>query len=156
MVSRGFSVFLAFLRIAAGLSLIGPGLRKLGWFTHPTLEPTLAAWAAHPHNALVAKYLALVTPHHGVFARLVVLGELGLGALLVLGFLTPLAALLAFAMVLNYHFASGQMFALDYLRGQSGLVYLLIFPVLLLGRAGTSLGLDGVLARSGQKPRPGQ
>jgi uncharacterized membrane protein YphA (DoxX/SURF4 family) len=127
----------------------------LGWFTHPTLEPTLAAWAAHPHNALVAKYLALVTPHHGVFARLVVLGELGLGALLVLGFLTPLAALLAFVMVLNFHFASGQTFALDYVLGQSGLVYLLTFPVLSLGRAGTSLGLDGVLGRSGQQARPG-
>jgi uncharacterized membrane protein YphA (DoxX/SURF4 family) len=155
MVSRGFSVFLAFLRVAAGLSLIGPGLHKLGWFTHPTLEPKLAAWAAHTPSALVAKYLAIVTPHHSVLARLVVVGELGLGSLLVLGLLTPLAALLAFVMVLNFHFASGQTFVVDYVFGQSGLVYLLVFPVLSLGRAGTSLGLDGVLGRSGQQARPG-
>ena len=31
------------------------------------------------------------------------------------------------------------MFSLSYLRGQSGLVYLLVFPVLFFGRAGTVL-----------------
>jgi hypothetical protein len=45
------------------------------------------------------------------------------------------------------------MFSLDYLRGQSGLVYLLAWPVLFFGRAGTALGLDGALARRGQKPQ---
>jgi uncharacterized membrane protein YphA (DoxX/SURF4 family) len=140
MISRGFFAFLAFLRIAAGASLILTGLHKLAWFTDPgKLETQLSGWAAHPANALVGKYLAF-------FARMVVVGEIGLGALLVVGFLTPLAALLAFLMVLNFVFASGQMFSLPFYTGESALVYLLVFPVLLFGRAGTFLGVDGIMS----------
>ena len=148
MVTRGFFAFLAFLRIAAGLSLLMSGLQKLAWFgSAGPLDQKLADWGAHPANALMAQYFALVTAHHGLFARLVVLGELGLGALLIVGFLTPLAALLAFIMVLQFQLASGQVFALSYLRGQSAFAYLLIYPVLFFGRAGTVLGLDGMLSR---------
>ena len=154
MVTRGFNVFLAFLRIAAGAALVGPGLHKLGWFANPTLAEKLTAWSQHAANPLISKYLSLVQPHATLFARLVVVGELGLGTLLILGFLTPLASLLAFLMVLNFHFASGSMFTLDYFTGQSGLVFLLVFPVLFFGRAGTALGLDGFIAGQGRKPAP--
>lgn len=153
MVSRGFTVFLAFLRIAAGLSLLLAGLHKLQWFAHPDqLAGMFTQWQAHPANALVAKHLAFVSQHTNLFARLVVLGELGVGTLLLVGFLTPLAALLGFVMVLNFQFAGGDMFAMKYLTGASGLTYLLVFPMLMLGRAGTSLGIDGLLSRRGQKP----
>jgi uncharacterized membrane protein YphA (DoxX/SURF4 family) len=153
MVTRGFFGLLALLRIAAGLSLLMSGLQKLAWFGSTAgLDQKLADWSAHPANALVARYLAFVTPHHGLFARLVPLGELGLGTLLVAGLLTPLAAILAFLMVAQFQLAGGQMFSLGYLRGQSGLAYLLIYPVLFFGRAGTVLGLDGMLSRRGAKP----
>jgi uncharacterized membrane protein YphA (DoxX/SURF4 family) len=145
---RWLQVALALLRIAAGISLLGPGFAKLGWFAHPALEQTLANWAQHAPNGLVVGYLHLVMPHHAGLARLVAIGELGLGTLLVLGFFTPLAALLALIMVAQYHFASGAMFESSYLFGQNGLVYLLIFPSLVAGRAGVSLGLDGILGRS--------
>lgn len=153
MVTRGFFVFLAFLRIAAGMSLLSSGLQKLAWFgsTAP-LDQKLADWSAHPANAIAAKYLAFVTPHHGLFARLVVVGELGLGCLLILGLLTPLAAILAFLMVAQFQLASGQIFTMAYLRGQAPFAYLLIYPVLFFGRAGTVLGLDGMLSRRGAKP----
>jgi uncharacterized membrane protein YphA (DoxX/SURF4 family) len=82
-----------------------------------------------------------------LFARLVVLGELGLGALLVVGFLTPVAALLAFLMVLNFQFASGDLFKLAYVNPTGGMVYLLQFLVLFAGRAGQGLGLDGMIGR---------
>jgi uncharacterized membrane protein YphA (DoxX/SURF4 family) len=146
-MSRGLQVALALLRIAAGISLLGPGFAKLGWFTHPTLEQTLANWAQHAPNGLVVSYLHLVTPHHAGLARLVVTGELGLGTLLVLGFFTPVAGVLAFLMIAQYHFASGAMFQGSYIFGQNGLVYLLIFPVLVAGRAGVELGFDGILGR---------
>ncbi len=147
MVTRGFFGLLAVLRIATGLSLFTSGLQKLSWFrTTAPLDQMLAGWAAHPASPIMAKYLAFVTPHHGLFARLVVLGELGLGALLIVGLLTPVAALVAFLMVLQFQLASGQMFHLNYLRGQSALAYLFIYPVLFFGRAGTALGLDGFLA----------
>ncbi len=156
MVTRGFFAFLAFLRIAAGLSLFTSGLQKLAWFgsTAP-LDQKLADWAAHAHGPLMARYLAFVTPHHGLFARVVVLGELGLGMLLILGLLTPLAAVLAFVMVAQFQLASGQMFSMSYLRGQAPLAYLLIYPVLFFGRAGTAFGLDGLLSRRGARPSGG-
>lgn len=153
MVTRGFFGVLALLRIAAGLSLFTSGLQKLSWFGNTAaLDQKLADWAQHPANFLVAKYLNFVTPRHGLFAKLVVLGELGLGLLLIVGLLTPLAAVLAFLMVAQFQLAGSQMFSLGYLRGQSGLAYLMIYPVLFFGRAGTVLGLDGVLSRRGQKP----
>jgi uncharacterized membrane protein YphA (DoxX/SURF4 family) len=148
MSSRGLQVLLALLRVAAGASLLGPGLHKLGWFRHPALEQQLVLWSAHTDNPLVLKYLQIVTPHSGWLARVVAFGELSLGALLVLGLLTPLAAAIAFVMVLNFHFASGSMTSLQYLGGQNGLVYLLIFPVLAIGRAGLAFGIDGVLGRN--------
>jgi len=153
MLTPGFSIFLALLRIVAGISLFMSGLQKLAWFGSATpLDHMLAEWSQHPANAALAKYLAFASAHTGLFARVVVLGELGLGILLIAGFLTPLASLLAFLMVAQFQFASGQMFSLAYLRGQSPLAYLLIFPVLFLGRAGTELGMDGFIARSGRKP----
>ena len=145
---HGLQVVLGLLRIAAGISLLGPGFARLGWFAHPALEQTLADWAQHAPNGLVVGYLHLVTPHHAALARLVAIGELGLGTLLVLGFFTPVAALLALVMIAQYHFASGAMFQGSYLYGQNGLVYLLIFPVLMVGQAGAALGLDGILGRS--------
>ncbi len=148
MSSRGLQVLLALLRVAAGASLLGPGLHKLRWFQHPALEQQLVLWSSHIDNPLVLKYLQIVTPHSAWLARVVAFGELSVGALLVLGLLTPLAAAIAFVMVLNFHFASGAMTSLQYLGGQSGLVYLLIFPVLAIGRAGLAFGIDGVLGRN--------
>jgi len=149
MIPRAGVVALALLRIAAGVSLVAAGLHKVGWLMHPALEPILTSWAAHPANSLVARYLAGVTPHHLVFARLVAVGELGLGALLVAGLLTPVAGILAFLMVANFHFASSAMFHGDYFTGATGVLYLLVLPTLALCRAGTALGLDGMLAGGG-------
>jgi len=147
MLTPGFTLFLGLLRIAAGISLFTSGLQKLSWFANPPLQQKFAEWAAHPANASVSSYLAFVSEHPALFSRMVAAGELGLGLLLIAGFLTPLAALLAFFMVLNFQFASSQLFSIAYLRGQSGLVYLLVYPVLFFGRAGTSLGVDGMIAR---------
>jgi uncharacterized membrane protein YphA (DoxX/SURF4 family) len=151
MLTPGFSLFLALLRIAAGFSLLTSGLQKLSWFEHPPLQERFAEWASHAVNPLVAKYLGFVSQHPALFARAVVVGELVLGALLVVGLLTPLAALLAFLMVLNFQLARGDLFSMSYVRAQSGLAYLLIYPVLLFGRAGTALGIDGLLVRGFRK-----
>jgi uncharacterized membrane protein YphA (DoxX/SURF4 family) len=151
MLTPGFSLFLAFLRISAGISLFASGMQKLTWFAQPPLQQRFAEWAAHPANAAVAKYLGFLSQYPAVFSRVVPVGELGLGLLLIAGLLTPLAALLAFLMVLNFQFASSQMFSMAYLRGQSGLAYALIYPVLSFGRAGTALGLDGFIARGIRK-----
>jgi uncharacterized membrane protein YphA (DoxX/SURF4 family) len=152
MVTRGLSLWLALLRIAAGISLFAAGLHKLQWFAHPPLDQRFLEWSQQPANALVAKYLHFVSNHPAILSRMVVLGELGLGLLLVVGFLTPLAALVAFFMVLNFQFAGSSMFTLAYITGQSGLAYLLVYPVLFFGRAGTVLGVDGILAGGSRRP----
>lgn len=151
MLTPGFSLFLAFLRIAAGISLFASGMQKLSWFAQPPLQQRFAEWAANPANAAVAKYLGFVSQHPAVFSRVVPVGEIGLGLLLIAGLMTPLAAVLAFLMVVNFQFASSQMFSMAYLRGQSGLAYLMIYPVLFFGRAGTTLGVDGLIARGMRK-----
>ena len=61
MMTPGFSLFLALLRIAAGISLFTSGLQKLSWFANPPLQEKFAEWSAHPANAAVAKYLAFVS-----------------------------------------------------------------------------------------------
>src|SRR4051812_27628309 len=74
MVSRGFTVFLALLRIASGVVLVLAGLGKLGWFTSPAaLQAMFQKFAANAANPLVAKYVAFVTPHAGLFSKMVVL-----------------------------------------------------------------------------------
>src|SRR3954462_10183798 len=152
MVTRGLSLWLALLGIAAGFSPFPSGLPKRRGFVHPPLDQRFLEWSQHPANGLVAKYLAFVSNHPAILSRMVVMGELGLGLLLILGVVPPLASLLAFFMVLNFQFASGSMFSLAYLQGQSGLAYLLVYPVLFFGRAGTAMGVDGMLARAGRKP----
>ena len=150
-MNRALNVFLAFLRIACGVGLLLAGLGKLGWFSSAEpLQKVFAMWQQHAPFPFVAKYLAFVTPHAGWMARVVVLGELGLGALLIVGFLTPVAALLSFVMVLQFFFASGDLFTKKFVTPGGGLVFLLSFLVLFAGRAGLALGLDGLIGRSMQ------
>ena len=52
-MSPRLQIALGLLRIATGISLLGPGLNKLGWFAHPALEPILANWAQHAPNGMV-------------------------------------------------------------------------------------------------------
>lgn len=151
-MSRAQGFFFALLRIAAGVSLLLSGVHKLSWFTSSAaLTQQLQAWAAKPPNGFVLQYLQWLTPKAGLFAKLVVLGELGLGAMLVVGLFTPLAALLAFLMVANFQLTSGQAFHLEgYVAGESPLAYLLIYPALVAAGAGRVLGLDGMLAGGGR------
>ena len=149
MMSAPLKIFLALLRIAAGVSLLLAGLGKLSWFgSAQPLQATFSDWMAKGHSPLIVKYVGFMQPHATALARVVVLGELGLGALLIIGFLTPIAAVLAFLVVLQFHFASGAWLAKTYVAPSGGLVYLLVFLVLFAGRAGQALGLDGFIGRA--------
>ena len=72
MLTPGFSLFLAVLRIAAGVSLFTSGLQKLSWFAQPPLQQKFAEWSAHPANDAVARYLAFVSHYPAAFSRVVV------------------------------------------------------------------------------------
>jgi uncharacterized membrane protein YphA (DoxX/SURF4 family) len=105
----------------------------LRWFADPSILATqLAGWhQAVGAGSLSATYLErFAIPYATIFARLVPLGELCAGIGLVIGFWTPLFALIAFFMAFNFQFASGALSKTSFLSSGYGL------PVL-----GSTLGL---------------
>lgn len=107
---------LVVVRIALGVFFLFEGIDKIGWFADSQpLTETLRGWRSEA-PAISRAYLDNVAiPAAPIFARLVPLGELGTGIALLLGFRTRLAAVLAFLMVLNFHFASGALFRYGFL-----------------------------------------
>jgi uncharacterized membrane protein YphA (DoxX/SURF4 family) len=124
---------LSVIRICVGVFFLCEGLTKWRWFLDASpLTAQLTAWehAAAP-GALNARYLAaFALPGARWFARLVPLGEISSGLALIFGVWTPIFALLAFLLALNFQFASGVLFKLGILTSGYGL------PVL-----GSTLGL---------------
>ena len=124
---------LAVIRICVGVFFIFEALGKLRWFADSSiLASQLAGWhQSLPAGSLSARYLqGFAIPGVAMFARLVPLGELCAGIALLVGFWTPLFALLAFCLALNFQFASGALFKYSFLTSGYGL------PVL-----GATLGL---------------
>jgi uncharacterized membrane protein YphA (DoxX/SURF4 family) len=124
---------LAVLRICIGIFFIFEGLGKIRWFLDSSLLAGMfSSWAqaAAPGSASQWYLQHVALPGLSVFARLVPLGEITSGLALVLGFWTPLFALVAFFMALNFQIASGALFKYSFLTSGYGL------PVL-----GATLGL---------------
>jgi uncharacterized membrane protein YphA (DoxX/SURF4 family) len=115
---------LSILRICIGVFFLFEGIGKIRWFTTPSLLASqLASWSqAVPPGSWSHQYLERVAmPHASLFARLVPLAEMLSGAALVAGFWTPVFALLAFCMALNFQFASGALFKYSFLTSGFGL-----------------------------------
>ena len=115
---------LSILRICIGIFFIFEGLGKIRWLTDTSLLASqLADWSqAVPAGSWSHQYLARVAmPYSTIFARLVPLGEITSGAAMVAGFWTPLFALVAFFMALNFQFASGALFKYSILTSGYGL-----------------------------------
>jgi len=115
---------LSILRICIGIFFIFEGLGKIRWFTDTSLlAAQLADWSqAVPAGSWSHLYLQRVAmPYSTIFARLVPLGEITSGAAMVAGFWTPLFALVAFFMALNFQFASGALFKYSILTNGYGL-----------------------------------
>jgi len=124
---------LSLLRICIGIFFVFEAVGKFSWFADPSiLGRQLDGWLhAVPAGSWSQMFLQRVAiPGSAVFARLVPLGELSSGIALVIGFWTPLFALIAFAMALTFQFASGALFKYTILTSGYGL------PVL-----GATLGL---------------
>jgi uncharacterized membrane protein YphA (DoxX/SURF4 family) len=110
------------LRLFLGVFFLFEGLGKLRWLLNSEqLAKNLNDWASNA-NSWNSWYLHHVClPYVSIFARLVVLGELCCGLALIVGLFTRPAALLAFLMVLNFHFASGALFQTSFLTNGYGL-----------------------------------
>ena len=133
MVLETRALGLVVVRILIGIFFVFEGLGKLGWLNDPSiLASRFSTWLqAVGASSPSGRYLERIAiPGTAVFARLVPLGELCSGIALVFGIWTPVFASLAFFMVMNFHFASGALFAYSFLTNGYG------FPVL-----GCTLGL---------------
>lgn len=111
-------------RILIGAFFLFEGLGKYRWFVDSSmLARQLAGWLqAAPSGSATQWYLLHVCiPGTAVFARLVPIGEIGVGLALVAGVSTPLAALVGFALALNFHVASGTIFHYNFLVNGYGL-----------------------------------
>ncbi len=147
---------LVLLRVLFGLILFTNGLSKLFGLerVHPIpgflidyngarsiIQANVQHHPIEPYKRLV---LDVMVPHWGLFGHLVGLGEFGVGLGLILGVLTPVMALAAFAMTFHIWFSRwGQGdadFTWDYW------VEFIPYLVLALSSAGRFYGLDQVLA----------
>ena len=80
-------------------------------------------------------------PGAPIFARLVLFGELATGVSFILGALSRTAAIVAFLMVLNIHFASGALFQYRFLTNGYGLPVLGGLLALAIGGAALPMSL---------------
>jgi len=136
--TRGLTV----LRVCLGVFFLFQGLGKIGWLTDASPLAGQLAGYLETGNAWSRAYVQTVClPGAPVFARLVVLGELATGVALILGIYARYAALAAFLMVLNFHFASGILFEYRYLTNGYGLPVLGGLLALAIGGAALPLSL---------------
>ena len=124
------------LRVALGVFFIVQAITRIGWITDSSiLRGQFDLWVQNADKGSIsAAYLQRIAlPGVPIFARLVPLGEFVCGAALLVGFMTPLFAFIAFFMVLNYQIASGAILQLSYLANRSGLPVLAATLALALG-----------------------
>jgi uncharacterized membrane protein YphA (DoxX/SURF4 family) len=113
---------LRILAVMLGVFLIATSFTMIAWITDSGI--LLQKFQALLQNAppSVRWYLETVCiPGAPIFARLVPVGEFCAGLALIVGFWTRMAAIAAFLMVLNYHFATSAFWSFDFLRDGTGL-----------------------------------
>ncbi len=139
--TKDSALWLALIRILIGYEWLRAGWEKV---TDPEfaagLSGTLVFFAKDNPNGWYVGFLQKVAmPNVTIFATLVAWGELLVGLALVLGLLTEVAAFFGMVMNGNYFFAASHLSPSTY---GLNLVMFVVTLVLLLTRAGKSLGLD--------------
>jgi thiosulfate dehydrogenase [quinone] large subunit len=148
---RTYLAYLSVLRIYVGYYLLLQGFRKYqrdfpkgDWIGRqigdiPSLN--LYPW----YKAFLQNY---VTPHSELFGYLVMLGEISVGACLLLGFFTRFAAAVGLFMLVNYLLGPGMA------RGGAPLAqqqtFIVALAIFVLAHPGRTLGLDGLLFGAGR------
>ncbi len=132
-------------RLYTGYFFLKYGLEKFhGDFGGAALHETLTKWAGGTAYDFYAPFLLKVAiPHAGLFAHLVMFGEIVVGAALLLGCATRLAALAGIFLCLNFLFASGA----PVLSVEQPAVFILLLATVFATVAGRVLGLDIFLKR---------
>jgi uncharacterized membrane protein YphA (DoxX/SURF4 family) len=110
------------LALMLGVFFVAMSLSKIAWLTDSRiLEAQLQRWLMTAAPAARWYIQTVCIPGAPLFARLVPLGEFCAGVALILGFWTRMAAIVAFLMVLNIHFAASAFWSPNFLRDGYGL-----------------------------------
>lgn len=148
---RTYLWYLSVLRIYVGYYLLTQGIRKYqrnfpngDWIGRQIGD--IAALDLYPwYKRFLLDY---VVPHRELFGYLVTIGEIAVGACLLLGLLTRLSALVGMFMLINYYLGPGMA------RGGAALAQQQTFTIALvlfvLANPGRALGLDGLLFGRGK------
>ena len=140
---------LVLLRVYLGVVFLLDGVPKIRDDFTPRLVGFIRNVGLERGHLFYQEFLrSVVLPNAELFARLVSWGELVVGALLVLGLLTRLAAAGAMLLAVSSMFAHGAWF---WTPSSNDAGFSLIALALLVGAAGRTLGLDRFLAR--RRPR---
>lgn len=130
------------LRLFLGVFFLFEGIGKIGWLMDPSPLTTQLTGYLQDANQWNRAYLESVClPGAAVFARLVLFGELATGVSFILGAYARYAAIAAFLMVLNIHFASGALFQYRFLTNGYGLPVLGGLLALAVGGAALPLSV---------------
>ncbi len=149
---RTYLWYLAALRVYVGYYFFMQGVRKFqqdfpkgDWIGRQIGE--IATLEIYPwYKKILLEYVA---PRHELFGYLVVIGEIAVGACLLVGLLTRFSALVGLFMLINYYLALG-MARGGMLRAQQE-IFLIVLAIFVLAQPGRTLGLDGLLFRGGGK-----
>lgn len=89
--------------------------------------------------------LDLIAPHQEFFGYLVIIGELAVGACLLIGLFARLSAVIGLFLVANFYLGVGMARGGIILAHQQ--IFFVALAVLALSSSGRALGLDGLLTR---------
>lgn len=149
---RTYLWYLSVLRIYVGYYLLFQGIRKFqrdfpkgDWIGRQIGDLTtldLYPW----YKNFLQSY---VVPHSELFGYLVMIGEIAVGACLLLGLFTRVNAFVGLFMLINYYLGPGTARGGAMIAQQQTFIVLLV--VFVLANPGRTLGLDGLLFRGGGK-----
>jgi thiosulfate dehydrogenase [quinone] large subunit len=149
---RTYLWYLAVLRVYVGYFMALEGIRKFqhdfpkgDWIGRQIGD--IATLEIYPwYKKLLLDYVA---PHHELFGYLVMIGEIAVGACLLIGLLSRISALVGLFMWINYYLGVG-MARGGMLRAQQE-IFIIALAIFVLAQPGRTLGLDGLLFRGGGK-----
>ena len=144
----------AFFRIAVGLFFLAQGLNKLDWYSSSDfLRTSLDRYAQSP-PALTSFYQKHVAyPGIEAWSRMIPTGEMLIGVALILGLLTQPTLIIAMMLVLNFHFANGNLFSTQFFSNPYALVLLSSLVVLFFSKSGGAFAVDASTRKVGSKKK---
>jgi len=151
---RTYLWYIALLRIYIGYYLLQQGIRKFqrdfpkgDWIGRQigdiaTLD--LYTW----YKTFLQNY---VVPHSELFGYMVTVGEIAVGACLLLGFLTRFSACVGLFMLVNYYLGPGMARGGAQMAQQQ--TFIVALAIIALSNPGRTLGLDGLIFSGGNRSR---